>query len=191
MIELVTDLINTTKHTKGKEEEEKKKEADLVAIFQYKQKYALRLILLLICGVFAAALFASGRVAGALVVGLIFVFFQVLILIHYLSKRLVADDQGLRLLAFWKMPVYGVAWEKMVEASTASGGSSGYPRNAMESLAPFAGVKWLAGRTRSYMLKIIVKNEDPIFIDINVLKNGSTLPDIVRRRVRFVHPPGQ
>ncbi len=164
-------------------------EGDVKTMFKYKQKYALRLILLLVCGLFALALFASGRTDGALVVGIIFVFFQALILIHYLSKRLAVDDEGIALLAFWKVPVYKVPWEKTVEASATSVGPSGYPRNAMESLAPFAGVKWLAGRTGSYMLKVIVKNEEPISIDINALKDGSALPDIVRPRVRFVQPP--
>jgi hypothetical protein len=77
----------------------------------------------------------------------------------------------------------------MVEASTAAGRSSGYPRNALESLDPAATVKWLAGRSKSYMLKIIIEGDDPLFIDINDLKHASSLPEIVGQKVRIVKPP--
>jgi hypothetical protein len=76
-------------------------------VYKYKQKYVLRVILFLIFGVFALALSLSGRMIETLVTGLILVFLQIVILIHYLGKRLVVDEKGITVLAFWGLPVNG------------------------------------------------------------------------------------
>jgi hypothetical protein len=159
------------------------------AQFSYKLKLYPILILLFIGGAFAFLFYMSQRWNEMIIAAAVFAALELVVIIYFISKRLVLDDDGVAVCIFWKLGVIGARWENMEEASITARRMLGEPSPAQSLEAVFTpggAMKWLVGRTKLHMLKIVVKNADPMLIDLRALRKASTLPDLIAQKVTFV-----
>ncbi len=58
--------------------------------------------------------------------------------------------------------------------------------NKFLSMEPFGAVKWLSARYNKSVLKIIVTDEAPIYIDIGGIRNGDQILKLIESKIRFI-----
>jgi hypothetical protein len=60
-------------------------------------------------------------------------------------------------------------------------------KSSLQSMMePFAVLKWLAEKSIGNTIKIIITNEEPLYLYLKEIKNSPDLYKILRERIRFV-----
>jgi hypothetical protein len=52
---------------------------------------------------------------------------------------------------------------------------------------PFAGIRWLVEKSVGNLIKIIVSNQEPLYIHLKDIENSPELYKIIKEKVRFIH----
>ena len=157
----------------------------MMIVFNYKQKVFPKVLLFVIFGAFALII-DNYQLYSSVSFYLAFILLQAIIHIYYSSKRLIITDSGIEEKIFWDVPYSTVKWESMEEACEIINDPKTANSSSQTMEEPFAVIRWFTVRSIGNMIKIIVTNEEPLYLHLKDIKNSPELTKLLRERIRFV-----
>ena len=102
-----------------------------------------------------------------------------------MSKTLSVTEKGIELKIFRNIIYNSVDWKKMEEAYELEKNKS--VNNAFCFFSePFAHIKWFAKNSMNTIVKIIIREDKPIYIFLKDIKNSMDLYNILKEKIKFV-----
>ena len=157
----------------------------MMKVFKYKHKVFPKILILLIF-IFLPLIINNGNLYFSFIYYLIFILIQLIIHLYYLSKRLIVTDNGIAKMISWVIMVSRANWTNMEEAQEIVSSKTSTGGSLQSMMEPFSGIKWFVRKNTGHLIKIIVTNDMPLYINLKEIKNSSDLYDILKEKIRFV-----
>lgn len=148
-------------------------------LFEYRQKWVVNLGVLFLFALIALGPFSF--VLGSMAVWNGCVATQGVIILWFMSRRLVVDDRGIHVVILWRLPLRFVAWEAVEEANV----YAVLPRRRSAWIAR-AATRQAGPTVDETTIKLIVESAEPLYIHLGALKQGAAAAELVLSRVRHV-----
>ena len=152
-------------------------------IFTYKQRVFSKYMFLIFALVIAALSYMTIKMSIIYFLGIVAVviLIDLLMTIYTASKKLIIRDEGIQEIVLFSITTRGTLWNQMEEASliinVKSVKRSGEARSA---------IHWITNRYVGNTIKIIVTDQEPIYIQIASIKNGEEIMELLKDRVKIV-----
>ncbi len=157
----------------------------MVTVFDYKQKYLLKIFLLLLFGFFSIIMDGE-TFFRSVPYWSIFLLLQAMIYGYDRSKKILLTDQGIEKRVLYFVALRDVNWEKIIEASMLTSNYYSKQSSAQLMVESFGGIKWFAERSIANTVKIIIDCDEALYIDLKEIKNSSKLYELIKEKIRFV-----
>ncbi|HBF38812.1 MAG TPA: hypothetical protein DDW50_16025 [Firmicutes bacterium] len=156
-----------------------------MTVFKYRQKYFLKILLLVGLALLPRVidkpqLYLSLPYYGVLIS------LEAILYIFSASKRIIVTEKGIEEKFLWNMPFSTTKWEYMEEASEIINNPKSTEKSLTVAAPPFAGIRWLVEKNVGNLIKIIVSNQEPLYIHLKDIENSPELYKIIKEKVRFI-----
>ena len=151
----------------------------MVTMFEYKQKIIPKVLVLFIT-VFFPSIINRSELYSSVSFYLILVFSQVIIYVYYSSKRLIITETGIEEKILWNLMWNSVKWEEMEEASVISHNIDSTKSSLQAMMEQYSIIKWFAENSVGTIIKIIITNREPLYLDLQEIKNSTELYKIIK-----------
>jgi hypothetical protein len=116
---------------------------------------------------FLPLIFGNHRLYLSVAYDLLFIVLQLTIHTYYSSKKLIVTDVGIEEKFLWNLSLSITKWADIEEAHETT-------------------IQWLACLNPATTIKIIVTNDEPLYLKMQEIKNCPLLYQILRERIRFI-----
>jgi hypothetical protein len=157
----------------------------MVTVFKYKQKVFPKALVLVIFGLFPV-IAQKNQLYLSIPYYLIFILAQAIIHVYYVSKNLIITDAGIEEKILWGVPFSTTKWEDMEEACAIENEGKTKKGSLQSMMEPFVVIRWFVENSIGIIVKIIVTNEEPLYLNLKTIKNSSDLYKILKEKIRFV-----
>ena len=87
---------------------------------------------------------------------------------------------------FWGLTWNSANWESMEEASEILNTDKSNKSSLQSAMEPFSAIKWFASKSPGTTIKIIITNDDALYINLGELKKTEELYKVLKERIRFI-----